>query len=69
MNITLYQTLFDLQISVCDRFHLSPFQIRRERLGELCLLVSRLNDQNRREKRGKTANSGKIRRPAGDNWF
>ncbi len=38
----LYDILFDLQISICERFHISPIQLRKERFSEFCLLVKRL---------------------------
>lgn len=47
---------------------LSPFDLRRERLHEVCLLIDRLNDYTKRS--GKKANGKtKIRRKAGDDWF
>lgn len=29
-------------MSICQAFHISPFQIRRERFSEFCLLIKRL---------------------------
>lgn len=39
-------------MSLCERFHLSPFQLRKERLCEFCVLVKRLikHDQKQKEK-------------------
>ena len=57
---------------------LTPFQVRREKVGEVFLLVKRINIKNRREK-GIQANDKAwrdkngdlhIRRPAqNDDWF
>ena len=49
---SLYEILFDLEMDICNRFHLSPFEIRRERLSEFCLLVKRMRNQLEREKEG-----------------
>ena len=29
-------------MAICERFHISPFELRRERFSEFCLLVLRL---------------------------
>ena len=59
----LYQAFFDLQMSICEKFpSMSPFDVRRERLSEVFLLMRRLKTQNKGAKK-------KQRRPAGDNWF
>jgi hypothetical protein len=59
--------LFDLQISICETYHVSPFEVRRSRFHEFCLLIDRLADHNRREEKKK--HKGRIRRKANDNWF
>lgn len=70
---TLYQILFDMQVSISDRFtSLNPISLREKRLKEVCLLVYRLNDYNQRHEKtpsGVGAKKGKIRKPAGDDWF
>jgi hypothetical protein len=35
-----------LEVQICERFHISPIQIRRESLSEFCLLVKRLKKQS-----------------------
>lgn len=65
MNVTLYQILFEVEMSICDRFpSLSPFDIRQKRFHEVFLLIRRLNVYNEQEKKPK-----KIRRQASDTWF
>ena len=68
--LTLYQHLFDLTDNLCQRYPaLSPFQVRRERAGEVYLLVRRLNDKAARDDgaHGEGAASGNIRRDARGN--
>jgi hypothetical protein len=64
--------LFDITVSLCERFPAyTPTAIRQTPVREVFLMVRRLNEYNGR--RGKQEKSpkkgGKIRRPAGDNWF
>ncbi|MCQ2059797.1 MAG: hypothetical protein MJY71_08240 [Bacteroidaceae bacterium] len=63
--------MFELEVGLCERFPaLSPFDIRRERLHEFCVLVNRLNDYTKRESKNRDKNGHqKIRRKAGDDWF
>lgn len=63
----IYEALFDMQISLCNRFPaLTPFSIRKEPAREVFLLISRYNHQNSK----KVRNHKKvIRKPAGDDWF
>lgn len=43
--------LFDLADNLCTRYTaLSPFDVRRERAGEVFLLIRRVNDKTRRER-------------------
>lgn len=64
---SLYQTLFDVEVALCDRFpSLSPISIRQAPMREFCLLASRLIDHQRREKKAKKYENW---RPAGDSWF
>lgn len=66
-DVTLYQILFDLELSICERFpSLSPFDIRKQSAYEVILLIKRMTDYNLRENKIKKR---KIRRPAGDDWF
>ena len=68
---TVYQLLFEMNVNICDRFGcLSPFDVRRKPAREVFLIVKRLNEYNRLNKKNHS-NTGKkiIRRPAGDNWF
>ena len=67
-NLTLYQTLFDLQLTICERFNMSPFQLRREPFHEVCILLGRVNDHADRNPKGKQGDTV-IRRKAKDNWF
>lgn len=42
---------FDLSDNLCKRYPaLSPFEVRREKIGEVLLLVKRVNQKNDREK-------------------
>ena len=66
---TVYQLLFEMTVNICDRFNcLSPFDIRRKPAREVFLIVKRLNEYNRLNKKTR---QGKqiVRKPAGDNWF
>ena len=69
----MYEILFDLTASICDRFPgLSPFDIRREKVSEVFLLVKRLNAAEERKQRKEKASKtkqGLARVPASDNWF
>lgn len=52
---SLYEILFSLQVQICERFNISPFQVRRERFSEFCLLVARLKNYSQKaEKAPKT---------------
>jgi hypothetical protein len=54
---------FDLELTLCDRFpSLTPFDIRKQSVYEVFLLIRRLNKTVKTTKK-------KNRRPAGDNWF
>lgn len=41
--------MFDLSESVCERYRMTPFDIRRERFGEVCLLLRRIRKYEKRE--------------------
>lgn len=48
---TLYEIFFDLEDNLSQRYtSLNPFVIRREKVGEVFLLVNRINRKNNREK-------------------
>jgi len=62
--------LFDLTNELCKAYPaLTPFSVRRERAREVFLLVRRANSRPRTKKREDIDAQGRIRRPAGDNWF
>lgn len=49
--ISLYEVFFDLADNLCQRYiSLNPFVVRREKVGEVFLLVQRINRRNQREK-------------------
>lgn len=48
--ISLYELFFELEDNLCKRYSgLNPFLVRREKVGEVFLLVKRINARNRRE--------------------
>ena len=48
--ISLYESFFELEDNLCHRYSaLNPFVVRREKVGEVLLLVRRINAQNRRK--------------------
>ena len=52
-------------MKICERFlGITPFDIRKEKISEVFILVRRLNIY---DSKNKTRN--KIRKPAGDSWF
>ena len=58
---SLYEILFEYELSICDRFQISPFQLRRERFSEFLLLSKRLQKVSSKEsstdnKKGKNKN-------------
>lgn len=60
-HLTLYENLFEIQLVICERFHLSPFDLRRETFREFLLLVERVSNHNKIEMR----NYRKVRQPDG----
>lgn len=69
---SLYQILFDLQITLCDKFKgLNPFILRHETMQEVFLLMKRLNSaQMQSNEPIQRLNGDVIRRPAtDDSWF
>ena len=74
--MTLYQSLLEMNVQLCKAFPaLTPFAVRRESAHEVFLLVRRINSQPRTDRslttetRQEVDKRGRIRRPAGDNWF
>lgn len=71
-SASLYQILFDLQITICDKFKgLNPFILRHETMQEVFLLIKRLNNtQTQENDHIQSCNGDVIRRPAtDDSWF
>lgn len=71
-DVPLFSMLFDLQLSLCDRFSgLTPFSLRHENLREVLSIMKRLNTrQTRSNETRERANNEIIRRPAqDDSWF
>lgn len=57
-------------MQLCKAFPaLTPFAVRRERAREVFLLVRRINTQPKNTHGKKTDEKGRVRRPAGDDWF
>lgn len=71
-SASLYQILFDMQITLCEKFKgLNPFILRSERMQEVFLLIKRLNNaQTQINEPTIQSNGDVIRRPAlDDSWF
>lgn len=76
---SLYETFFDLEDNLCQRYPaLTPFIVRREKVGEVILLVRRINAQNRSKKGLKKDDSMWVdskgnthirRRATTDDWY
>lgn len=58
-------------MTLCERFPaLTPFDIRKQSVYEVFLLVNRLNKYSKKEKKKSNKNGKIIRRPAkDDSWF
>jgi hypothetical protein len=54
-------------MSISENFGISPFEIRRERFSEFCLLIIRLNQYKIEQE--KRYHNGMLKRKAGDDWF
>ena len=75
----MYETFFDLEDNLCQRYTgLNPFEIRREKVGEVFLLVQRINRKNEREKGikrddkvwiDKKGNTHIRRKAQNDDWY
>lgn len=71
-DVPFYDILFELQISLCNRFNgLNYFMIRREKIHEVFLLCKRINLlQKESVSYQNSSNDEIIRRPAqDDSWF
>lgn len=59
-----------MNMQLCKAFPaLTPFVVRRERAVEVFALVRRVASHPKTEDGHKLDKRGRIRRPAGDNWF
>lgn len=74
----MYEVFFDLEDNLCQRYPaLTPFIVRRERVGEVFLLINRINAKAEREqgirRKDEIIEDGQgnrvIRREAGDDFF
>jgi hypothetical protein len=69
--------MFDLNVTLCDRFPaLDPFKVRQQRFHDVLLIFARLKDRVKRtpahNNGGQTTAGGEqiIRRPAAnDDWY
>lgn len=70
---------FELEDNLCQRYAgLTPFEVRREKVGEVFLLVKRINRKNRREQGFRPDDklvrytNGEVhlrRRATNDDWY
>lgn len=77
--ISLYELFFDIEEMMCQRYTaLTPFQVRREKFGEVTKLLQRINTKHAREKGGaagghvwkdKRGNTHIRRQATNDNWY
>ena len=57
-------------MSICDRFHMNPFQLNKEKAVDVIYLINDLTDYNSTQKEPETKQGKRIiERPAGDDWF
>lgn len=78
-TVSLYEMFFELEDNLCIRYKsLNPFIVRREKVGEVFLLVKRLNRLNERKKGIKRDDEVYIdrngnrhirRKATNDNWY
>ena len=78
-TVSLYELFFELEDNLCKRYSgLNPFLVRREKVGEVFLLVKRINARNRREKGirnddqiyyDKKGNKHIRRKAQNDDWY
>lgn len=77
--LTLYELFFDMTDSLCQRYPgITPLNIRREKVGEVFLLINRINKRERRKKgigeneQVQKDSKGRIhirRKATNDNWY
>ena len=77
--ISLYELFFELEDNLCSRYSgLTPFAVRKEKVGEVFLLVKRINRKRLREQgvehtdqviRYKNGDVHIRRRATNDNWY
>lgn len=68
--MTIYQSLFETTRILCKTFPaLDPFTVRRTPAREVFKLIRRIATQPKTAQGKKVDSKGRIRRPAGDNWF
>lgn len=79
ITVSLYEIFFELEDNLCHRYtSLNPFIIRREKVGEVFLLVKRVNRLNQRK--NGIRNDDKVwidnkgnkhirRKATNDNWY
>lgn len=61
-----------MEISICERFNMNPFQLNKELSYDVMILIKDLLDyQDRQEEKESISKDGTqvIYKPAGDNWF
>ena len=46
-------------MALCERFNISPFQLRKERLTEFCVFVKRLVQYDKKQKEKPKTKDGK----------
>ena len=63
--------MLEMNMQLCKVFPaLTPFAVRRERAVEVFALVRRINAHPAPERNARRTDSeGRVRVPAGDNWF
>lgn len=65
--------LFEMEISICDRFQMNPFQLDKENSIDVIYLINDLTSYNERkekeEPKYKSDGTQIIEKQAGDDWF
>lgn len=78
-TVSLYELFFELEDNLCQRYtSLNPFIVRREKVGEVFLLIKRLNRLNQAKKGirsddkvwiDKKGNKHIRRKAQNDDWY
>ena len=78
-TLSFSEIFFDLNESLCKRYEaLTPFVVRREKVGEVFKLVNRINRKNEREKgvqqndvvwQDSKGNTHIRRKATDDSWY